>query len=410
MRTLIIQLPLGDAGATSTYPHAWVQAEATPSPLKLHWASAGLLPASERQAEVVALVPAGALSWHRVTLPAGLHKARARLEAALQGLLEERLLDDPAQLHMALPPDWKNQTNPWVAVCNRAWLTAHLSGLEAAGIRVHRIVPEFAPTPDRLRLTATGDAATGWLWVSDAERGVWGLPLANSHPATLGLSPQALEHADIQAEPAAVAAVSERLHVSARLMPVAQHWCAALQNGWDLAQFGLQTHARARRLKTWQRAASQLWHLPVWRPARWGVGALLLAQLLGLNAWAWKTRHDWQAQQQSWTQTLRQSFPDTPVVVDAPLQMAQQVARLRQSAGQLGPADLESMLGALGQALPAGSTAPRQWRFETGQLQLSHWPLAAHEQAALANALATQGYQWRAEGDTWLMRVKEGQP
>ncbi|MGV0960213.1 MAG: type II secretion system protein GspL [Limnohabitans sp.] len=410
MRTLIIQLPVGEPGAASSYPHAWVPTDATPTSLKLQWASASLLPAADRSTEVVALVPASVLSWHQVSLPPGLHKQRARLEAALQGLLEERLLDDPQQLHMALAPHWKTTPLSWVAVCERAWLSAHLSALEAAGITVHRIVPEFAPSHDRLHITATGDAETGWLWVRDAQRGVWGLPLASADTTRLGLSAAELQEADIQAEPAAVAAVSERLALPAQLMPPAQHWLAALQSGWDLAQFGFQAHSQARLLKTMQRAGHQLWQQPQWRMARWGLLALLLSQVLGLNAWAWKTQRNWQAQQQAWTHILRQSFADTTVVVDAPLQMNQQVARLRQSSGELNPADLESMLGALGQALPAQMAAPHQWRFETGQLRLINWPLKATEQAALQQALAPQGYALRAEGDAWLMLVQKEQP
>ena len=410
MRTLIIQLPVGEPGTATAYPYAWVPADASSTSLKLQWASSGLLPTTDRTTEVVALVPASALSWHQVSLPPGLHKQRARLEAALQGLLEERLLDDPTQLHMALPPHWKTTPLNWVAVCERAWLAAHLSALDAAGITVHRIVPEFAPSADRLHITATGDADTGWLWVRDAQRGVWGLPLASVNSTNLGLSSSELQEADIQAEPAAVAAVSERLALPAQLMPPAQHWLVALQSEWDLAQFGFQAHTQARLLKTLQRVSSQLWQQPQWRMARWGLLALLLSQVLGLNAWAWKTQRHWQAQQQSWTQALRQSFPETTVVVDAPLQMSQQVARLRQSSGQLNPADLEAMLAALGQALPAQMAAPRQWRFETGQLRLNNWPLKANEQAALQQALAPQGYALRAEGDAWLMQVQKEQP
>lgn len=410
MRTLIIQLPLGEPVAAMAYPHAWVTADTTQAPLKLQWASASLLPTADRSTEVVALVPASALSWHQVTLPSGLHKQRARLEAALHGLLEERLLDDPVQLHMALPAHWKNSPRTWVAVCDRRWLAAHVSALEAAGLSVHRIVPEFAPDSDRMSLTATGDAETGWLWVSDAQRGVWGLPLTHISAASLSLSAEELQAADIQAEPAAVASVSDHLAMPARLMPPAQHWRAALHSGWDLAQFEFQAHTQARLLKTAQRASSQLWHHPQWRMARWGIGVLVSSQLLGLNAWAWKTRSDWQAQQQSWTETLRQSFPDTTVVVDAPLQMNQQVARLRQGSGLLSPGDLESMLEALGHALPAPMAAPRQWRYEPGQLRLGNWTLKANEQTALQQTLATQGYQLRAEGEAWLMRVQEGQP
>ncbi len=410
MRTLIIQLPMGEPAAATAYAHAWVPADAAQTPLKLQWASASLLPAADRSTEVVALVPASAVSWHRVELPPGLHKQRARLESALQGLLEERLLDDPAQLHMALPPQWKNSPHNWIAVCDRAWLAGHLAALDAAGITVHRIVPELTPSPDRLQITATGDADTGWLWMCDAQRGVWGLPLAGISPAKLGLSTAELQNADILAEPAAVAAVSERLMLSARLISPAQHWLVALQSGWNLAQFGFQTHTQARLLKAVQRTSNQLWHQPEWRMARWGLLALLLSQVLGLNAWAWKTRSDWQAQQQSWTQILRQSFPETTLVVDAPLQMQQQVARLRQGSGLLSPSDLEAMLGALGQAMPAHLTAPGQWQFETGQLRLTNWPLQVNEQTALQQALAQQGYALLAEGNAWLVRVQGDKP
>jgi general secretion pathway protein L len=65
--------------------------------LILKWASSQLLPKLDRASELVVMVPALALSWHRVELPPGLHKQKARLQAALHGLLEERLLDDPAQ-------------------------------------------------------------------------------------------------------------------------------------------------------------------------------------------------------------------------------------------------------------------------------------------------------------------------
>jgi general secretion pathway protein L len=132
---------------------------------------------------------------------------------------------------------------------------------------------------------------------------------------------------------------------------------------------------------------------------------LLATQLIGLNAWAWKTRADWQAQQSSWTQMLQETFPQTQVVVDAPLQMAQQVDRLRQSSGQLGAADLEAMLAALGQAMPQDLAAPGQWTYQTGQLRLQSFKPTATQQQSLQQSLSRQGYQWRAEGDAWLMNV-----
>ena len=414
MRTLIIQLPPGPPSPSLAYAHAQVMAEPGTRPLALQWAAAALLPAADRHTETVALVPAAALSWHRVELPAGLHKQAQRVQAALQGVLEDRLLDDPEHMHMALQADWANSPRPWVAVCDRAWLSAHLHALEQAGLPVHRIVPELSPgAPNSpVQLTALGDADTGWLWVSHPERGVWGQPWPALRQAglgvheRLGLSETELSTAAPLAEPGAVAVASELLGSGVRLMPPAQHWLAAVAGDWDLAQFELRANARSRQLKNWQRTASHLWHSPAWRPARWGLWLLLAAQLVGLNAWAWKTRADWQAQQNSWAQVLRETFPQTSLVVDAPLQMAQQVERLRQGSGQLGAGDLEAMLAALGQALPPGLAAPRQWAYQTGQMRLQDFQPDAAQQQALQQSLSALGYAWRAQGDGWLMSAQ----
>lgn len=411
MRTLIIQLPPGLPSPSLVYAHARLEAEPGSLPLVLQWAAAPLLPAADRQSETVVLVPAAALSWHRVELPAGLHKQAQRVQAALQGLLEDRLLDDPEHLHLALQADGAKLPRPWVAVCDRAWLSSHLNALEQAGLPVHRIVPEFAPgaASSPVQITGLGDADTGWLWVSHPERGVWGQPWTALRQAGLAAQEQLgltePEHATalLQAEPAAVAVASELLGSGVRLMPPAQHWLAAVAGDWDLAQFELRANASSRQLKSWQRSASHLRHSPAWRPARWGLWLLLAAQLVGINAWAWKTRADWQAQQSSWAQVLRETFPQTSLVIDAPLQMAQQVERLRQNSGQLGAGDFETMLAALGQALPPGLTAPRQWSYQTGQMRVQDFQPNATQQQALQQSLSALGYTWRAQGDGWLM-------
>lgn len=412
MRTLIVQLPLGPATPSTVYAYAGVQTH-TPAPaLTLKWAAASLLPAADRQTDVVALVPAQALSWHRVNLPAGLNKQTARRQAALQGLLEDRLLDDPNSLHMALAPDWQRSAQAWVAVCDREWLGVHLRALESSGLTVHRIVPEFAPASENLQLHALGDAEQGWLWCSQAERGVWGLPLSTlpSDGHNLWAQDDEQTPADLQAEPAVVALVSQLLGRQARLMAPSQHWLSALANGWDLAQFDFQANAQNRRVKQVQRAASHFLNHNTWRPVRWGLGLLLATQVVGLNAWAWKTRTDWQKQQQSWSQMLKDNFPQTSVVVDAPLQMANEVARLRQGSGQLAPQDLEAMLAAWGQALPPNLAAPSAWRYQTGQLHMQDFKASASEQNAITQALSQRGYQWRADGENGVMRPHEGAP
>lgn len=407
MRTLIIQLPLGLPDTAMAYPHALVGAAPLAQTVALQWAVCSLLPRPAPPAETVVLVPAAALSWHRVELPAGLHKQPARWQAALRGLLEDRLLDDPSQLHMALQTNWQNTARPWVAICDRAWLKAHLQTLEQAGVQVHRIVPELSPAQslEATRISALGDPDSGWLWVSHAERGVWGqaLDTSVSSPPALGLSDAERQLATLQAEPGLVGPISKLLDTQARLVPPAHHWLDAIRCDWDLAQFEFRANAQMRRMKRLQRGVDSLWRSPTWRPARWGLWVLLAAQVLGLNAWAWKARADWQTQQSSWEQMLRQTFPHIRVVVDAPLQMTQEVARLRQGSGQLGAADLETMLAVLGQALPKDLAAPRQWTYQTGQLRLQDFKPTAAQQQSLQQSLLAQGYQWRANGDAWQM-------
>ena len=145
MRTLIIQLPPGLASPATSYPHTWVQAGQGLKPAPVQWSVGSLLPAADRQTETVAVLPAAVVSWHRVDLPPGLHKQPARLQAALQGLLEDRLLDDASLLHLALEPGARAGQTLWVAACDAAWLRATLASLQAAGRPVSRIAPALWP-------------------------------------------------------------------------------------------------------------------------------------------------------------------------------------------------------------------------------------------------------------------------
>ena len=127
-------------------------------------------------AEIVAVVPVHALAWHRVELPKGIAPGTPRLRAALEGLLEEELLDDTEALHFALQPGARGGEAAWVAVCDRAWLRQALQALEAAGRGATRIVPEFAPE-GAPALAVIGDAEQPFV-VASSPDGVLALPLS----------------------------------------------------------------------------------------------------------------------------------------------------------------------------------------------------------------------------------------
>ncbi len=405
MRTLLILPPTSPAAAQAIYGQAWLDT-AAPAPLQARFVPLALLPRPERQAAVALIVPAAALSWHRITLPSGLGKQPARVQAAVVGLLEERLLQDTAQVHMALPPQWQAGAPLWVAVYDQGWLLQHLQALDDAGLAVQRIVPEFAPPDQGEYWHAVGNEEHGWLWHGSASQGLTGWPLAAVSQGAV----RCPDNARILAEPALAAWAQQHWPDRVTLVGTASHWPAALSGGWDLAQFALAARLRQRHWLRWRQRLDGLLRHPSWRPARWGLLALLLVQLIGLNAWAWMSRQQWQAQQDAWTAMLQQSFPKVTVVLDAPLQMAREVARLRQASGQLSPTDLESQLQALGSALPEGVSGPNSLSYQDGVLQWPGLPMSASQKTAFEQALAQQGYSLMTQAEPWRLQAREARP
>jgi general secretion pathway protein L len=390
----MISLPLSGASPTSVY--AFTQGQTGPSS-PLRSASAFLLPEAGRSTDVVAVVPSQALSWLAVDLPAGKPLRGDALRAALVGLLEDRVLDDPEALHFALQPQWRPGQSNTVAVCNKAWLQGHLQALEAAGRPVNRIVPALHPAraTDDAQLRVTGSPQEAWLWVSEAT-GVWGLPLTAARANWTRM----VQDYPLSAEPAVAEIAAQALQRQPGLVQPAQMLLQAAPSDWDLAQFDLAASGSARWVKAWVRAQQSLLHAPAWRAARWGVVVLLLSQVLGLNAWAWKLQSDLRTRQNGLTQIMRQTFPEIQVVVDAPLQMAREVRNLRQAAGQTSADGLEPLLAALGQALPAGQ-AIQALDYQAGQLQFKGLNLSDAQAAQLQTQLKSLGASARLENGQW---------
>ena len=360
-----------------------------------------LLPAGT---DVTLLVPGSALSWHSVTLPQGSLGNPTRLRSVLEGLLEERLLDEPEHLHFAVEPQARAGVPVWVATCNRAALRSLVQAIEAEGRRVVRIVPEFAPQPVDAPVLAfaTGTAQSPQLTVCDAN-GVVTLPLDG---ATLSVAITApLDTVALSAEPAVLEQTEAIAGVRVPIVQIAARWLQAGRGAWDLAQFDLASSGRARAGKRFTALMQTLRHAPQWRAARWGLAVLLVAQLVGLNAWAWSERRALAAQRVAINDILTSTFPSVRLVVDAPVQMAREVAALQQATGGVTPADLEPMLGTLATALPPGS-APTSIDYSAGQLRLRGLGLPAEAVGKLAGDLRPRGYAARAEGDLLLVQAE----
>ena len=400
MTSLLVSLPLEPAVGATEWAYAVRADDGTLADQGR--APAALLPLPRGAgAEVVAIVPVQALAWHRLALPKGVGPGSPRLRSALEGLLEEQLLDDPDAVHLALAPDARPGDSAWVAVCDRAWLRNALQALEAAGRSVNRIVPEIAPE-EPASWTVMGDANQPTVVASGAE-GVLILPLTAGTAAVL---PSLPEGAGRFAEPAVAAAAEQLVPQPWTLQQAPQRWLRAARGGWDLAQFEFASSARARALKKFAAGWSDLLHAPAWRLARWGAAALVAVNLLGLNAWAWKERASLEQKREAVRATLRETFPQVKLVVDAPVQMEREVAALRQQTGASSTRDLDAQLAALASALPAGRS-PSRVEYAGSQLRAVGLTLSADEFRSVAARLKGLGYATTREGDAVVLAAED---
>lgn len=387
----------------------------------------GLLPRDEEL--VLALAPR-ALSWHRIALP---RVSGPRLRAALDGLLEDRMLCDVGELHHALEPGGRPGQPVWVASTDREALRGWVRALESSGRPVARIAPLMWPMVSAAAPSAAGatrsfamdapnllhwahiDGQLAWL-ASASPLGVSCVPLlegAGSVPLS-ALVPGAGEGADNLrsldtwlADPLVSELAERAMQRHFDPVPPEQWLLRAGQSDWNLAQFDLSLSSNARRSQRLRRAWRQFRSAPAWRPARWGLVALVAAQLFGLNVAAWQESSGLQAKQAAVRDTLTRTFPQVTLVVDAPVQMQREVARLQQASGQLSSSDLETLLGAIDRAAGTEPVSPTRIAYDANGLRLSGWRAGEEQVRALQQALQTAGWRARFDGNELTLQAPQ---
>lgn len=371
----------------------------------------GMLSLSElpKADTTVLVVPACALSWHQIDLP---KVPKARLRAALDGLLEEHLLDDTNAMALALSPEaqaGKAAAGAWVAACDKAWLKSAIQAFEAAGNRVTQVVPEFWPQTEPM-ICVTGTPEEAWITRADSQ-GVMTIPLhagdtsgviealfANFPPTT-----------PVGAQPAVVALAEASL---ANKVELRQHAAGLLHSAsslWELAQFEQSLSGDSQGMKSVIRRWQSFWQSPAWRPARWGLVAFLCANIVGLNAWAWQQQKSLATKRAQLNTVLTTTFPNVKVVVDPTLQMSREMAVLRQSTGASGAQNFESMLSAFGSinSSKAGVLqTPIAIEYIANSMNLKGVKLVAEDLTSAQTKLRPMGYSLAQNGDTANIKLQ----
>lgn len=367
-------------------------------------AAPALLP---RATTTVAVVHDNDVSWHRITLP----KAPAnRMRAALVGVLEDALLDDAETVHLALAPNATAGQPTWIAAVNRAWLQTELALLQRANVFVDRVVPmvwpddppsgHFDVTADQGRDTRS--ASLTWAHAD----GVSSVGLEGGLARAILPDPVPVA-TRWTAAPGAATAAEQWLGAPVNVMPGEQRLLQAGRSLWNLLQYDLARRNRgSRALRDSLRGLLS----PAWRPVRVGVGLLVLAQIVGLNVWAWHQRNVLETKRVAVTKLVKETFPrvnEQDIQRDAAAVLLRETQSLRAIAGKPGDTDLEPMLLAAASAWPNDRPPVENVRFEPGRLTLAAtgWTDAQIEQ--FRNYLRPAGWQVEAtEGRITLSRAK----
>lgn len=416
MTTVVLQLPprprLRPQGPDAPAPqqgttdYAYVT---SPDGLEVETAGrcgAALLPTAPM---IVAAVAETDLSWHRITLP---KVPAARMRAALVGLLEEALLEDVESVHLALAPGAVPGQPTWVAAVDRKWLRTELASLQRARVFVDRVVPMAWPDDPPIGHFSNAEGAepgaldaASLTWAHSD--GVATVPLQGSLARALVPSP-APATTRWTTSPAAAAAAEQWLGAPVNVMPLEERLLLASRSLWNLRQFDLASRTRGARAvrESMRRLLS-----PAWRPVRIGAAALVVAQIAGLNLWAWHQRSEIDARRNTLQNLVKASFPrvnELDIQRDPAAVMQREVQALRSLAGKAGDADLEPMLLAAAAAWPLERPV-ENFRFEPGRLSLpaSGWTDAQVER--FRTALRPAGWQLDArEGRLTMTRARPG--
>jgi general secretion pathway protein L len=368
--------------------------------------AASLLPAA---ATVVAVLADTDVSWHRITLP----KAPAsRMRAALVGMLEEALLEDADAVHLALAPGAVPGQPTWVAAIDRQWLRNEIAALQRARVFVDRVVPMVWPddppighfsTLEGSEADAPGTVSLTWAHVD----GVASVRLKGALARALVPNPPP-PTTRWSASPSAAAAAEQWLGAPVNVMPFEQRLLQASRSLWNLRQFDLAPRTRgARALRESMRRLMS----PAWRPLRIGVAALAVAQVAGLNLWAWHQRGEIDARRAALQNIVKANFPrasELDIQRDPAAVMQRETQALRSLAGKPGDADLEPMLMAAASAWPPDRPV-ENFRYEPGKLTLAAngWTDAQIE--SFRDLLRPGGWRVDAsEGRLSLTRARTG--
>jgi len=359
------------------------------------------LPSASDADEIWLALPASRVLLSSLTLS---RRALRQLNGALGNALEDRLMLDPGQAHVALGKPSANDVHP-VAVIEIAWLEQALALCRRHGIEPFGAIPETllwsadtaatmnaAPAPWSARWRGHGgfvrSGASAGFALDDGsiKTPPLALQLALAEARRQASLPSAIVlEADVDVD---AAAWSRSLDCPVQLQPL----CADPRPpALNLLQGPYAS--RRRGSSGWFADLASGQQIRKFRLAAGLVAAALAVHVFGTLAdWgrlSWENRR----LRAEMHQVFKEAFPQTQAIVDPSLQMQRQLADLRRARGYAESGDFLHVLAAAGGQI--GGAAGLS--YDNGRLTLAQ-PRAT-DVDGLRSMLATQGYQLAVTGE-----------
>lgn len=319
-----------------------------------------------RAALVAAVLRPGDVAFQRVDVPKA---PAARMRAALTGVMEENLLEDEDEVHLALAPDAKPGGQHWVAVVNKPWLRAQIDALEFGNVALDRVVPSWWPDQGVAGHTfreGGPDEPAQLAWRDDA--GVLCVPLTS--PVARALLTALPEDTVVRwtATPETALDASEFVGMPVASVTDEEQGLRAARAGWNLLQFDLAPQRRGVKLV--RDVAARFAFDPAWRVTRLGLVALVVVTLLGLNIRAFQENRRIAQKKAALAAAVAATFPNVKTIYDPAAQAQREIDTLRAAAGRPGDGDIETLLQAAESAWPQSHSPIDSLKFEPGRLTL----------------------------------------
>jgi len=356
--------------------------------------------------EIWLVLPASRVLLSSLTVS---RRALRQLNGALGNALEDRLMLDPAQVHVALGKPEPGDVHP-VAVIEIAWLEQALALCRRQGIEPIGAVPEMllcetevepghwsARWRDHQGYVRTGVSAGFALDDGDSSTPPLALQLAVTEARRRNSAPLGIA---LEAEPPVDAeAWSRHLDCPVRLQTLRADERAPAINL-------LQGPYASRRGGGWLADLVSSANLARYRLAAGIALAALGVHVLGTLAdWA-RLSHENRQLRAEMRQVFQETFPETRAIVDPSLQMRRQLADLRRARGILETGDFLHALGAV-----AGQVSGVDGlNYDNSRLTLEQ-PRAT-DLDGLRTALGAQGYRVSDAGEPGqrTISLERGQP